>query len=127
MNSELSVKEIGQRIYFIRGHRVMLDSDLAELYEVETKNLNKAVTRNLGRFPEDCMFQITEKEQEILRFQFGTSSGQWGGRRTLPYAFTQEGVAMLSGVLHSERAIQVNVGSCGRLFNFVEYLNQITN
>ena len=109
MNSELSVKEIGQRIYFIRGHRVMLDSDLAELYEVETKNLNKAVTRNLGRFPDDFMFQISEKDQEILRFQFGTSSGRWGGRRTLPYVFTQEGVAMLSGVLHSERAIQVNV------------------
>ncbi len=109
MNSELSVKEIGQRIYFIRGHRVMLDSDLAELYEVETKNLNKAVTRNLARFPEDFMFQICEKEHEILRFQFGTSSGQWGGRRTLPYVFTQEGVAMLSGVLHSDRAIQVNV------------------
>jgi len=87
----------------------MLDSDLAELYEVETKNLNKAVARNFGRFPDDFMFQITEKEYENLRFQFGTSSGQWGGRRTLPYVFTQEGVAMLSGVLHSERAIQVNV------------------
>jgi hypothetical protein len=109
MNSELSVKEIGQRIYFIRGHRVMLDSDLAELYEVETKNLNKAVARNSGRFPDDFMFQINEKEYENLRFQFGTSRAQWGGRRTLPYVFTQEGVAMLSGVLHSERAIQVNV------------------
>lgn len=88
MNSELSIKEIGQRIYFIRGHKVMLDSDLAELYEVETKNLNKAVIRNLERFPDDFMFQISEKEDEILRFQLGTSSRQWGGRRTLPYVFT---------------------------------------
>ena len=109
MDSELSVKEIGQRIYFIRGHRVMLDSDLAELYEVETKNLNKAVSRNEGRFPEDFMFQLTERELEALRFQFGTSKKQRGGRRYLPYVFTQEGVAMLSGVLHSDRAIQVNV------------------
>ena len=98
MNLNLSVKKIGQRIYFIRGHRVMLDSDLAELYEFETKNLNKAVTRNLGRFPDDFMFQISEKEYENLRFQIGTSSGQWGGRRSLPYVFTQEGVAILVNV-----------------------------
>lgn len=109
MNSELSVKEIGQRIYFIREHRVMLDSDLAELYDVETKNLNKAVGRNKDRFPDDFMFQLTENELEALRFQIGTSKKQRGGRRYLPYVFTQEGVAMLSGVLNSPRAIQVNV------------------
>ena len=86
----------------------MLDSDLAELYEVETKNLNKVLSRNLGRFPEDFMFQLFDKEHELLRFQFGTSSGRWGGRRTLPYVFTQEGVAMLSGVL--------------RLFRFALYV-----
>ena len=110
MNSELSVKEIGQRIYFIRGHRVMLDSDLAELYAVETKNLNKAVDRNPGRFPADFMFQLNEKEHESLRFQFGTlNKGRGKHRKYLPYVFTEQGVAMLSGVLHSERAIQVNV------------------
>jgi len=110
MNSELLVKEIGQRIYFIRGHRVMLDSDLAELYEVETKNLNKAVDRNPTRFPPDFMFQLNEKEYESLRFQFGTlNKGRGKHRKYLPYVFTEQGVAMLSGVLHSECAIQVNV------------------
>lgn len=110
MNLELSTKEIGQRIYFIRGHRVMLDSDLAELYEVETKNLNKAVNRNLGRFPADFMFQLNEKENESLRFQIGTlDKGRGKHRKYLPHVFTEQGVAMLSGVLHSDRAVQVNV------------------
>ena len=104
---------IERRIYMIRSHKVMLDSDLAELYRVETFNLNKAVKRNLQRFPEDFMFQLTPLEWEGLRFQIGMSKTesdkQRGGRRYLPYAFTEQGVAMLSSVLSSERAIEVNI------------------
>ncbi len=87
----------------------MLDSDLAELYQVETKALNRAVKRNLDRFPEDFMFQLTEDEVQSLRFQFGTSNEGRGGRRYLPYVFTEQGVAMLSSVLRSRRAVQVNI------------------
>jgi len=85
----------------------MLDRDLAELYQVTTGNLNKAVKRNLKRFPNDFMFQLKEEEFDILIFQFGRSS--WGGNRSLPYAFTEQGVAMLSGILKSDRAISVNI------------------
>jgi hypothetical protein len=101
---------IERRIYLIREHKVMLDSDLAELYGVETFNLNKAVKRNLDRFPQDFMFQLTKEEANVLRFQIGMSkrSGR-GGRRYLPYAFTEQGVAMLSSVLSSRRAVQVNI------------------
>ena len=104
------VELIERRIYLIRGQKVMLDSDLAELYQVETFNLNKAVKRNGDRFPEDFMFQLTPEESEPLRFQFGMSkpAGR-GGRRTLPYAFTEHGVAMLSSVLKSRRAVQMNI------------------
>ena len=91
----------------IRGHKVMLDSDLADLYRVPTKVFNQAVKRNLKRFPRDFMFRLTGKEVKILRSQIVTSS--WGGRRNLPYAFTEQGVAMLSSVLNSERAVQVNI------------------
>lgn len=87
----------------------MLDSDLAELYSVRTKELNKAVKRNPRRFPEDFMFQLDPGEHERLRFQFGTSKEGRGGRRSAPYAFTQEGIAMLSSILRSHRAIEVNV------------------
>ena len=87
----------------------MLDRDLAHLYEVATKTLNRAVKRNLQRFPLDFMFQLTEEEAEILRYQIGTSSLRHGGRRYLPYVFTEQGVAMLSSVLNSERAISVNI------------------
>lgn len=87
----------------------MLDSDLAELYEVETKNLNKAVKRNMERFPEFFMFQLTEEEWTSLRFQIGTSKAGKGGRRYLPYVFTEQGVAMLSSVLNSKKAIQINI------------------
>ncbi len=93
----------------LRGHRVILDAKLAELYEVETKTLVRAVRRNAERFPADFMFQITEREFEHLRYQTGTSSA-WGGRRHRPYAFTEQGVAMLSGALRSPRAVQVNIG-----------------
>jgi ORF6N domain len=108
VHSVIPVERIASRIYLIRGEKVMLDSDLADLYGVETKNLNKAVKRNPRRFPEDFMFQLSVEEFEALRFQIGTSNGR-GGRRTLPYVFTEQGVAMLSSVLHSDRAAEVNV------------------
>jgi hypothetical protein len=98
---------IMNQIYYIRGHKVMLDKDLANLYQVTTGNLNKAVQRNLKRFPEDFMFQLTQEEFKNLKFQNGISS--WGGTRKLPYAFTEQGVAMLSGILNSDRAISVNI------------------
>ena len=106
----IPLESIQQRIYLIRGHKVMLDSDLAELYAVQTFNLNKAVKRNIDRFPADFMFQLTKEEAERLTFQIGMSkpSGR-GGRRTLPYVFTEQGVAMLSSVLRSKQAAQVNV------------------
>jgi len=104
----LPMERVEDRILSIRGHRVMLDADLAELYGVPTKRLNEAVRRNAARFPEDFMFQLTADEAEILRSQFATSNGR-GGRRYIPYAFTELGVAMLSSVLNSERAVLVNI------------------
>jgi hypothetical protein len=100
---------IERQIYFIRGHRVMLDSELAELYEVPTKVFNQAVARNRNRFPEDFMFQITNEEDQLLRSQFVTSKKGRGGRRYRPFVFTEQGVAMLSSVLNSDRAVQVNI------------------
>jgi len=105
----LPTEQIQHHIYFIRGHRVMLDSDLATLCRVATFNLNKAVNRNLERFPDDFLFQLTAEEYKSLTFQIGIPKVGRGGRRYLPYAFTQEGVSMLSGVLHSPRAVQVNI------------------
>ena len=121
--SRVSVELIERRIYLIREHKVMLDGDLAELYVVPTKRLNEQVRRNLKRFPEDFMFQLSKEEaeclrsqfatskesEEALRSQFATSKTGRGGRRYLPYAFTEQGVAMLSSVLSSERAIEVNI------------------
>lgn len=101
------LEEIRTKIYEIRGVQVMLDRDLAELYGVQTRDLNKAVKRNIERFPDDFMFQLTKEEMSNLMFQFGTSS--WGGTRKQPFAFTEQGVAMLSGVLRSTTAIQVNI------------------
>ncbi|MEK6544777.1 MAG: ORF6N domain-containing protein [Elusimicrobiota bacterium] len=100
--------EIGPKIYLIRGQRVMLDRDLAELYGVETFNLNKAVKRNLDRFPLDFMFQLTGSEYGSLRFQIGILE-QGAHSKYLPYAFTEQGVAMLSSVLRSKRAVSVNI------------------
>jgi phage regulator Rha-like protein len=100
---------ISQKIFFVRGTRVMLDADLARLYGVATKNLNKAVKRNTSRFPSDFMFQLSSNEMRDLRFQIGTSKREQGGRRYSPYAFTVQGIAMLSSVLRSSRAVQVNV------------------
>ncbi len=105
--SIIPIERIASRIYLIRDEKVMLDADLAELYDVPTKRLNEQVKRNLKRFPDDFMFQLTPEEFEILRSQIAASS--WGGRRTAPYAFTEQGVAMLSSVLHSDRAIDINV------------------
>ncbi len=101
------------RIHIIRGQKVMLDRDLAELYSVETKHLKRQVRRNLGRFPEDFMFELTAAEWASLRYHFGTSNdkilSERGGSRILPMAFTEQGVAMLSSVLNSEQAILVNI------------------
>jgi hypothetical protein len=105
--SFLPAERIEKCIYIIRGEKVLLSPDLARLYDVETKVLNQAVRRNLARFPEDFMFQLTAEEMAILRSQIVTSS--WGGHRYRPYAFTEQGVAMLSSVLNSERAVQVNI------------------
>lgn len=116
----VSVQLIERRIYLIRGQKVMIDFDLAELYGVPTKRLNEQVTRNLKRFPEDFMFRLTKEEAEFLRSQIAisndhlrsqiaTSKTGRGGRRYLPYAFTEQGVAMLSTVLNSEQAIEVNI------------------
>jgi hypothetical protein len=98
---------IAQSILIVRGQKVLLDMDLARLYGVTTGNLNKAVKRNMSRFPADFMFRLTAKEAANLRFRFGISS--WGGRRALPHGFTEQGVAMLSSVLRSERAARVNI------------------
>jgi phage regulator Rha-like protein len=107
MSNIVSVEVIASKILEVRGKKVMLDSDLAKLYGVSTKRLNEQVKRNKKRFPDDFMYQLTSQEVTILRSQFATS--RWGGKRYLPYVFTQEGVAMLSSVLNSERAIQVNI------------------
>ncbi len=98
---------IEQKIMLIRGQKVLLDKDLAVLYGVATRDLNKAVSRNIDRFPEDFMIQLTSDEFKNLKSQFGTSS--WGGTRKLPRAFTEQGVAMLSSILRSKRAIEVNI------------------
>ena len=119
-NLSVSVQLIERRIYLIRGQKVMLDFDLAELYGVTTSRLNERVTRNQKRFPEDFMFRLTKKEAESLRSQFAISNADLrsqivtsnigrGGRRYLPRAFTEQGVAMLSTVLNSEQAIEVNI------------------
>jgi phage regulator Rha-like protein len=103
----IPIERIAEKIYLIRDEKVMLDSDLAELYGVATKVLNQAVSRNKERFPEDFMFRLSDEEFQILKSQSVTSS--WGGRRYPPHAFTEQGVAMLSSVLRSARAVQVNI------------------
>jgi hypothetical protein len=97
------------KIYLIRGQKVMLDRDLAELYQVETKALKQSIKRNSSRFPEDFMFELTKEELENWRSQFVTSNSDKMGLRYMPFAFTEQGVAMLSSVLNSERAIQMNI------------------
>ncbi|HLI30748.1 MAG TPA: ORF6N domain-containing protein [Terriglobia bacterium] len=107
-NLAIPQERIERRILLIRGQKVMLDANLAELYGVTTKRLNEQVRRNIDRFPDDFMLKLTREEVEALRSQFATSSS-WGGRRYNPLAFTEQGVAMLSGVLRSQRAVQVNI------------------
>jgi hypothetical protein len=104
----IPIERIAQRIRHLRGEKMLFDSDLAQLYGVTTGNLNKAVNRNRHRFPSDFMFQLTAEEAKRLIFQFGISKSR-GGRRHMPYAFTEQGVAMLSSVLNSERAVKVNI------------------
>lgn len=105
---QITEQEVATKIYFIRNQKIMLDSDLAQLYDVETKVLNQAVKRNSHRFPEDFMFQLTENEYDkILKSQFVTS--RWGGKRKLPFAFTEHGTVMLASVLNSERAVAVSL------------------
>lgn len=124
-----ALEPIKQKIYEIRGRRVMLDKDLADLYQVTTGNLNKAVKRNIKRFPPDFMFQLTNAEFEELKanliFQNGTSS--WGGTRKLPFAFTREGIAMLSGILRSEVAVQANINIMRAFFQMQEALLIVSN
>lgn len=138
MSDELKlISEIENMIYVIRGQRVMLDSDLAALYGVETKRLNEQVKRNVIRFPSDFMFQLSDQEFESLRSQFATSNVEKGGRRYQPFVFTENGVAMLSGVLNSEKAILVNI-SIMRIFtklrsylamenDLIDRVNQLEN
>ena len=111
--SQVSNQEIKNLIYTVREKQVMLDSDVAMLYQYETKNINKAVKRNIERFPEDFCFQLTESEFQILRFQLGTSNQSEkmnyetrGGRRYLPYVFTEQGIAMLAGILKNDIAVK---------------------
>ncbi len=121
------IKDIGSLVYVIRGKQVMLDSDLAMLYQVETKNLNQAATRNTDRFPEDFRFKITKEEFDDLRFQSGTSNeeqGGRGGRRYYPYVYTEQGISMLASVLHSKVAVQVSINI---MRTFVEMRRFIAN
>jgi hypothetical protein len=118
----LLAPSIETRILQFRGHKVLLDSDLADLYGVTTKSLNQAVKRNLGRFPSDFMFQLTTEEAELLRSQIVTSKKGRGGRRYQPIAFTEHGVAMLSSVLNSERAIQANIAIIRAFARLREFL-----
>ena len=111
---------IERKIYIIRGIKVMFDRDLASLYEVQTRNLNKAVARNLERFHEDFMFQLSPQEFKNLMFQFGTSS--WGGTRKRPRVFTEHGILMLSSVLNSKRAIQANIQIVRTFTKLREYI-----
>tara|TARA_R110002072_G_scaffold277589_1_gene439319 strand:+ start:5836 stop:6414 length:579 start_codon:yes stop_codon:yes gene_type:complete len=109
MSQEITIPDeiITNKIYLIRNQKVMIDKDLAELYQVETKQLKRQVRRNIERFPEDFMFELTKQEFDNLRSQFGTSN--WGGNRYAPLVFTEQGVAMLSSVLNSPTAIKVNI------------------
>jgi hypothetical protein len=109
MTEIVPLERITSKIYVIHRARVMFDSDLAGLYGVETGALNRAVKRNIERFPDDYMFQLSIEEWDLLKCQFGISKSSHGGRRNLPYAFTEQGVSMLSSVLNSRRAIEVNI------------------
>lgn len=121
MNEIIPVEAVTGKIHYIREHKVILDRDLAELYGVETSQLKRAVRRNIDRFPPDFMFELTREEHENLRCHFGTS--RWGGTRYSPMAFTEQGVAMLSSVLNSKRAIQVNIAIMRAFVKMREFLS----
>lgn len=121
-NSIIPNEVISDKIYFIRNQKVMLDKDLAELFDVETKRINEQVRRNSLKFPEHFMFQLNEYEYEILKSQFATSS--WGGTRKLPYVFTEHGILQLSNVLKSERATQMSIKIIEVFIEMREYLIQ---
>jgi len=129
IQSTISNEEIKNLIYTIRGKQVMLDSDVAMLYHYETKNINKAVKRNIERFPEEFCFQLTDEEVKILRFQIGTSNDNTiskesrGGRRYLPYVFTEQGIAMLAGVLKNEIAVTVSINIIKSFIEMRKFLN----
>ena len=129
IQATISNEEIKNLIYNIRGKQVMLDSDVAMLYHYETKNINKAVKRNIERFPEEFCFQLTDEELKILRFQIGTSNDNTmlkdsrGGRRYLPYVFTEQGIAMLAGVLKNEIAIAVSINIIKSFIEMRKFLN----
>jgi len=116
-------KPIASKIYEIRGHKVMLDSDLATLYDVGTKALNQAIRRNFSRFPENFMFQLTEDEWYLLRSHFVTSKGGRGGRTYLPNVFTEHGVLMISSVLNNDKAVQMNI----RIVRVFSHFRQLLN
>jgi hypothetical protein len=109
MSNLIPIERVERRIYLIRGQKVMLDRDIAELYGVETKALKQAVRRNMARFPEDFMFELTNKEFQNWRSQFVTSNSDRIGLRWKPFAFTEQGIAMLSGIIQSPKAVQVNI------------------
>lgn len=122
--NELKILDVKSKILTIRGVQVILDSDIANLYNVPVKALNQAVKRNSERFPENFMFQLTEKEADILRSQIVTSSLEWGGRRYLPYAFTEQGVSMLSGILKSKTAVQVSINIMNAFVAMRKFISQ---
>lgn len=126
IQNEISNEEIKNLIYTIRGKQVMLDSDVAMLYHYETKNVNKAVKRNIDRFPEEFCFQLTENEFQTLRFQIGTSKQNEefrGGRRYLPYVFTEQGIAMLAGVLKNDIAVKVSINIIKSFIEMRKFIN----
>lgn len=134
IQNELTNEDIRNLIYTIRGKQVMIDSDVAMLYHYETKNVNKAVKRNIDRFPEEFCFQLIENEFETLRFQIGTSKQNLkindelrGGRRYLPYAFTEQGIAMLSGVLKNDIAIEVSINIMRAFIEMRKFINTNKN
>jgi hypothetical protein len=123
------LKKIKSMIYEIRGYQIMLDADLANIYQVETRRLNEAVKRNIGRFPPEFMFQLTQTEYDNLMSQFATSNlmsqnatSSWGGRRKLPFAFTEHGVIMLSSVLNSKIATQINIAVVKAFIDMRRYI-----
>jgi hypothetical protein len=123
MQNNIETPRIDSRIYIVRGETVMLDSDLASLYQVPTKRLKEQVRRNINRFPSDFMFQLNEIEWDFLRSQIATSKSGRGGNRILPVAFTEHGIAMLSSVLNSDRAVEVNIAIVRSFIRLRKVLN----